>query len=593
MVLLSGRQEKPSTSATSDPRGTLSAALRTILEKNTNSTYHDVLQEMRSFLKRFGSSVAPLLSAEHFLDLDSGFFQDPRMLGVPASLPPPGRPPMRKALTIGINYLTLPRGRGQLTGCINDSDTMISILKSIFNTDERNIRRMRDDAPDPSLIPTRNNIIRELQDLVRGSYPGDELFFHYSGHGTQITDINSDEVDGKDEALVPCDFKISGLLKDDFLRKTVVDQVPAGVRLLAVLDCCHSGSVFDMPFKVIINSDDRSVKIARAPKARQGAKSQGEVLMISGCRDDQTSADVAASSMGNRKSAGAMTMSFKHCLTKDISCHKLLQRMRRYLKKQGYSQVPQLHSEQFLRLDEPFAGYTCRVTAAQPDSNPALPEQPTMRGLPIGSETDNRGHLQMQQPSSTGSLDEQLKEMEAQLDHLRKKKAEMDQNSSSTTTPTNPYSQTSDMMATRGGGNAMSSISTTPSQKGGFGNTFGAPEQQRGPQSSYGQSSHYFDSGDNDVDREINDMESHLRQLQRKKQSLDPSSASDCDAQIASVEAHLQRLKSQRQQQAFKQTGYGGPGAGSQPTSNDLFGSPMQSQGFVGRVQKQNQSMRW
>jgi uncharacterized caspase-like protein len=611
VILLCGRQEKSSdfNAATTDPRGTLAAALRTALESNANCTYHEILQDIRSFLKRCGSTIVPLLSAEHFLDLDAGFFQDPKTLGVTLSLPPPGRAPVRRALTVGINYLALPRGRGQLSGCINDSDTMIGILNSVFHMDERQIRRLRDDSPDPSLVPTRANILRELQDLVRGSCPGDELFFHYSGHGTQTADTSGDEGDGKDEALVPCDFRMSGLLKDDLLRKTVVDQVPAGVRLLAILDCCHSGSVFDMPFKVLINSDDRSVKIARTPKARMGTKSQGEVLMISGCRDDQTSADVAASM--NRKSAGAMTQSFKHCLTEDISCHKLLQRMRRYLKKHGYSQVPQMHSEQFLRLDEPFAGYTPRVKAGQVDSSASVPDAaPKTRDLQIAppAPASNMGL-----PSSTGSLDEQLKAMEAQLDHLRKRKAaEVDSGAASsvgtgaTTTPNNgQYSKTVDL----GGnhlGNALSSLSTTPSQ-GGF-NTFGAPEQQHAPQSSYGQNSRTNQFAEtptadsNDVEAEINDMENHLFALQRKKQGLGHgANASDVDAQIASVEAHLQRLKRQKRAPLYNKNiskaGYGGRDrADPSPPRNDAFGGNMQQsppRGFAGRNPQQNHGMRW
>eukprot|EP00746_Dinoflagellata_sp_MGD_P151478 gnl/MRDRNA2_/MRDRNA2_83069_c0_seq1.p1 gnl/MRDRNA2_/MRDRNA2_83069_c0~~gnl/MRDRNA2_/MRDRNA2_83069_c0_seq1.p1 ORF type:complete len:2124 (-),score=461.30 gnl/MRDRNA2_/MRDRNA2_83069_c0_seq1:152-6523(-) len=559
VVVVCGRQEKGNdfNAATTDPRGTLTAAMRTTLEQNNSCTYHELLQHMRSFMKRCGASIVPLLSAEHFLDLEGGFFSDAKA-SIPVPLPPPARPPTKRALTVGINYLTLPRGRGQLSGCINDSDTMIGILSSIFNIDERQVRRLRDDSSDPSLVPTRSNILRELQELVRGSVAGDELFFHYSGHGTQVADTNSDEADGKDEALVPCDFQHSGLLKDDTLRKAVVDQVPPGVKLVAVLDCCHSGSVFDMPFKVMINPDDRSVKVVREVKSRLATKSQGEVIMISGCNDDQTSADVAASSMQNRKAAGAMTMAFKHCLTQDLSCHKLLQRMRRFLKKHGYRQVPQMHSEEFLRLDEPFAAYTCKTKVAIAESNPG--QAPKTRDLPMGSPISSTNQL----PPSTGSLDEQLKEMEAQLDNLRKKKAA-------------ELQQTTDMGANHGGNN-ISSISTTPSQ-GGFSNFASGPEQ-RNAQTGYNNRTPPY--SDNDVDGEITEMENHLRTLKRKKQSTG-GNAGDVDAQIASVEAHLQRLKSEK---------YGGQGAGTQA---NMFGGSMQVPGFAGRVaaQQPHSTLRW
>merc|ERR1719281_1025988 len=80
--------------------------------------------------------------------------------------------------------------------------------------------------------------------------------------------------------------------------------------------------------------------------------------MISGCMDNQTSADAAAGSMGTNKAAGAMTQAFKACVNKTIDCHTLLQDMRHFLKKNGFTQVPQMHSEKFVKLDAPFAAYT-------------------------------------------------------------------------------------------------------------------------------------------------------------------------------------------------------------------------------------------
>lgn len=80
--------------------------------------------------------------------------------------------------------------------------------------------------------------------------------------------------------------------------------------------------------------------------------------MISGCQDNQTSADIAAGALGTKKAAGAMTQAFKHSISKQVSCHRLLQNMRKFLKKNGYTQIPQMHSEKFVKLDEPFVTYS-------------------------------------------------------------------------------------------------------------------------------------------------------------------------------------------------------------------------------------------
>merc|ERR1719159_796811 len=76
--------------------------------------------------------------------------------------------------------------------------------------------------------------------------------------------------------------------------------------------------------------------------------------MISGCRDDQTSADMSG---GGQKAAGAMTTSFRHVITPDISCEDLLQRMRQYLKRNHFNQVPQMSSDIFVQLDASFVKY--------------------------------------------------------------------------------------------------------------------------------------------------------------------------------------------------------------------------------------------
>merc|ERR1719217_450201 len=115
-----------------------------------------------------------------------------------------------------------------------------------------------------------------------------------------------------------------------------------------------------MPFSIKINEDDRSARISRKDKAitAKRGSSEGETIMISGCQDNQTSADIAAGTLGTKKPAGAMTQAFKNSITKDVSCHRLLQNMRKFLKKNGYTQIPQMHSEKFIKLDQPFATYS-------------------------------------------------------------------------------------------------------------------------------------------------------------------------------------------------------------------------------------------
>ena len=84
-----------------------------------------------------------------------------------------------------------------------------------FSTSPEDLRLLKDNAPTASLMPTRANILRGVDWLVKGAKAGDALFFHFSGHGTQQKDEDANEADGMDEALVPSDHEKAGLITDD------------------------------------------------------------------------------------------------------------------------------------------------------------------------------------------------------------------------------------------------------------------------------------------------------------------------------------------------------------------------------------------
>jgi hypothetical protein len=82
--------------------------------------------------------------------------------------------------------------------------------------------------------------------------------------------------------------------------------------------------------------------------------------MLSGCKDSQTSADIGAGQMGAAKAAGAMTTAFRHTITPTITCEDLLTRMRQYLKRNNFEQVPQMSSDQYVQMESPFVHYQAK-----------------------------------------------------------------------------------------------------------------------------------------------------------------------------------------------------------------------------------------
>lgn len=109
---------------------------------------------------------------------------------------------------------------------------------------------------------------------------GDTLFWTYSGHGSQVRDLDGDEADRKDETWL-----LFGSQWLDDQTRGCLERFQAGVRVILLSDSCHSGSVA------------RDTPAERAGKRYAEAQPRGaggaSVLLISGCRDVETSGDTA------------------------------------------------------------------------------------------------------------------------------------------------------------------------------------------------------------------------------------------------------------------------------------------------------------
>ena len=234
------------------------------------------------------------------------------------------------ALLIGINYTGLDN---ELNGCINDVKNMKNYLIKHCGFIESNIVLLTDET---EKNPTALNIMRELGNIIELAYnkKANKIFIHYSGHGTYLYDTSGDELDNKDEALVPLDYKEMGMITDDLLND-YLSYLPSDCFCVCLFDCCHSGTILDLKYRYI----EKQKNIIENKKN----KLNSNIIMISGCKDQQTSADAFISG----KWAGAMTTSFLDTMNKfdhNITCFHLLEEMRKYLLQKGYDQVPQICS---------------------------------------------------------------------------------------------------------------------------------------------------------------------------------------------------------------------------------------------------------
>jgi hypothetical protein len=127
---------------------------------------------------------------------------------------------------------------------------MVKYIKDVHGFQDENITILLDD--DEHERPTKANIVAES---------GDSLFCHYSGHGCKIRDDDGDEADGYDEALAPVDYNTAGLIRDDDLLDILVKPLPDGVFLVCLFDCCHSGTILDLPYHYKPGEDATEMEI--------------------------------------------------------------------------------------------------------------------------------------------------------------------------------------------------------------------------------------------------------------------------------------------------------------------------------------------
>jgi metacaspase-1 len=340
----------------------------------------------------------------------------------------------RKALVIGINYY---KGESPLKGCINDAHRISNFLSERYGYNSGDMvilfdnqyyipgqppRELEDGTIDPRdlAIPTRKNILNAMHWLVRDARPNDSLFFHYSGHGTQRPDEDGDEDDGFDEVICPVDHKLTDVIVDDLMHEILVKSLPAGCRLTAIFDSCHSGSALDLPFIYSTQGVLKEPNLAKeagmgimsmvsdyargniggmagtamslfkkatrggdAERVKQTKSSPADVIMWSGSKDGQTSRDAKI----GREYMGAMTFAFVEALTKNPhqSYVQLLNSIRDEMEGK-YTQKPQLSSSHPIGKSELLIYALSPSTLHAPLSTSPLISASSASLLKIGSD---------------------------------------------------------------------------------------------------------------------------------------------------------------------------------------------------------------
>jgi hypothetical protein len=199
---------------------------------------------------------------------------------------------------------------GALRACENDARDMCELARQAgFESSEV---LLTEDA-------TADNVAKAFADAAERLADGDIFFGTYSGHGGQVPDLNGDEP--VDEALDETWVLYDRQLVDDELFD-LWSRFPAGTRIFLLSDSCHSGSVArafydegliervidsyrDLPVDeprvksipdplrdaIYRDSKESYDRVQQSVPAGDQAEIGAQVILISGCQDNQQSLD--------------------------------------------------------------------------------------------------------------------------------------------------------------------------------------------------------------------------------------------------------------------------------------------------------------
>lgn len=274
----------------------------------------------------------------------------------------------RRALLIGVNKYQM--AGADLRGCVNDVQDLTAAIVEFAGFKKGDITTLIDGAA------TKKAIQAGIKALISASKKGDVALLHYSGHGSNVPDDNKDEADGRDEILCPTDLDWEDPLRDDWLR-TTFDKLRPGVNLTVIMDCCHSGTntrailppdapvkqrYLPSPWGLATVESGRSLpkkvtgELRRSPRAARKARDIVNAdlpeVLITGCRDTQTSADAFINGRYN----GALTFALVQAIRAGkgkLTYRQLHDRAAEELATRKFEQVPQLEGHK-ARFEQPL-----------------------------------------------------------------------------------------------------------------------------------------------------------------------------------------------------------------------------------------------
>ncbi|CAH9081978.1 unnamed protein product [Cuscuta europaea] len=217
----------------------------------------------------------------------------------------------KRALLCGVTY---QKEKYKLRGTLLDVKSMRDLLVERFGFQPASILILAEE--EPFREPTRKNILEGFKWLMRNLRAGDSVVFYFSGHGLRQRELEGDEIDGFDETICPLDFKSEGMIPDNAINDIIVRPLKEGIKLHAIVDACHSGTILDLP-RIYSRNEKRWTNNEPPSRTYKGTNG-GKAICFSACEDHQLAADTSAFSEGKYMN-GAMTYTFIKAIKENVN----------------------------------------------------------------------------------------------------------------------------------------------------------------------------------------------------------------------------------------------------------------------------------
>ena len=279
-----------------------------------------------------------------------------------------GIEPRKRALLVGISdycrdktEVECNRRQGKFwwnLNSANDVDALDQTLMSErFGFKRDDVKVLKTNAE-----TTRANIINTFKSfLIEQTSPGDIVYFHFSGHGSQVPDDRTqgenpkvgDEFDGADESIIPSDYVSredgSKNIRDDELEQLLTSL--SGRHVTVTVDSCYSGTITRGGLRLVRGMKSQrqlATNIHGAEDGPSGIFAEGAALpaslvVVSAARNNQLA--VETFDPETKKDIGALSYSLMRALSdsgSETTYRDLFERLSSELTREIGDQNPQL-----------------------------------------------------------------------------------------------------------------------------------------------------------------------------------------------------------------------------------------------------------